>query len=249
MTSLRLAVSFLTIIPLYGNRIASDKEFARSLYFYPVVGFLIGAALTAAARGVQFLHLGLAGDALIIVLWVLFTGALHLDGLMDSADGLFSGRDRERKLEIMKDSRVGAMGAIALVMVILVKLCFLNGMSLPGKYWVLLAAPAAGRLMMVYAVAQYPYARASGGLGKAFGDEAGTRQIVGAGLLAVAGIGLAGGWTGILVLAVTVLCGMMIAAWIAGQLGGVTGDTYGALCEVSEAIFLIAAVLAASLGM
>lgn len=249
MTDLLLAISFLTILPLYGHRIASDKEFAHSLYYYPVVGFLIGAVLMGTAHGLQGLHLGLAGDALIVVMWAVITGALHLDGLMDSADGLFSGRDRDRKLEIMKDSRVGAMGAITLLMVIMLKLCFLNYLPVEGKYWALLAAPAAGRFIMVYAVASFPYARASGGLGKAFGNEAGMIHVAAAGLIATLGIWLAGGWAGVLVLAVTIGLAMMIAAWIVGQLGGVTGDTYGALCEVSEVIFLMAAALAVSIGI
>lgn len=201
------------------------------------------------AYGLQSLHLGLAGDALIIVVWAIITGALHLDGLMDSADGLFSGRDQARKLEIMKDSRVGAMGAVTLLMVIMLKLCFLNYLPLTGKYWALFAAPAAGRFIMVYAVASFPYARASGGLGKAFGNEAGLFHMAAAGLVTTLGIWLVGGWAGVLVLVVTIGSTMMIAAWIVRQLGGMTGDTYGALCEVSEVIYLIAAVLAVAIGI
>ena len=187
MHSLLLAISFLTIAPVYGNRIANDREFANSLYYYPLVGFIIGMILFAVSRLTELLGPGIAAEAMIILAWVMVTGALHLDGLMDSADGLFSGRDRERKLEIMKDSRVGAMGAITLVVVILLKLAFLDNLLITDKAWVLLVAPAVGRFMMVYAICRYPYARSGGGLGAAFGGEAGLPKLAGAALLLLAG--------------------------------------------------------------
>lgn len=242
MRSLLLAISFLTIAPVYGNRIAGDKEFANSLYYYPVVGFIIGIVLAGVSRLTELLGPGIAAEALILCTWVLLTGALHLDGVMDSADGLFSGRDKERKLEIMKDSRVGAMGAITLVIILLLKLAFLDGL-LPGdKIRVLFLAPAVGRFMMVYAICRYPYARNVSGLGAAFGGEAGPVKLAVAALILLAGAWLAYAWTALTALFITVGLGMVAAAWIAKQLGGMTGDTFGALCESCETIFIIAAV-------
>lgn len=242
MRSLLLAISFLTMAPVYGNRIADDREFANSLYFYPLVGFIIGIILYLVARVTEMLGPGLAAEALIILVWVAVTGALHLDGLMDSADGLFSGRDRERKLEIMKDSRVGAMGAVALVVVVLLKLAFLDNLAPVDKAWVLLVAPATGRFMMVYAICHYPYARPGGGLGAAFGGQAGWPKLIGAALLLVAGAWWAYNWTALAAMVVTVGLGMLAVSWMARQLGGVTGDIFGALCECSETVFIIAAV-------
>ena len=242
MHSLLLAISFLTIAPVYGNRIANDREFANSLYYYPLVGFIIGMILFAVSRLSELLGPGIAAEAMIILAWVMVTGALHLDGLMDSADGLFSGRDRERKLEIMKDSRVGAMGAITLVVVILLKLAFLDNLLITDKAWVLLVAPAVGRFMMVYAICRYPYARSGGGLGAAFGGEAGLPKLAGAALLLLAGSWLAQAWTALTAVIITIGLGALIAAWIARQLEGVTGDSFGALCECCETIFIITAV-------
>lgn len=242
MRSMLLAISFLTVAPVYGNRIADEREFANSLYYYPLVGFIIGMILFAVSRLSSLLEPGIASEALILLVWVSITGALHLDGLMDSADGLFSGRDQERKLEIMKDSRVGAMGAITLVMVILLKVAFLDMLVIADKSWVLLVAPAVGRFMMVYAVFRYPYARPGGGLGAAFGGEAGIPKLMGALLLLLAGSWLAHSWTAFTAVVITIALGALLAAWIAKQLGGVTGDSFGAICESCETIFIITAV-------
>lgn len=243
MQSLLLAISFLTIVPVYGNRKAEGKEFANSLYYYPVVGFLIGAALVGLYRLTEYLGPGIAAEALVIAFWVLLTGALHLDGLIDAADGLFSGRDKDRKLDIMKDSRVGAMGAITLVVVLLLKLAFLNSLQSADKIWVLLLAPAVGRFIMVYAVCRYPYARDSGGLGSAFGGEAGPQKMAVAALILLCGAWLAHAWIALTTLFITIVIGILAAAWIAKQLGGMTGDTFGALCESGETVFIITAVL------
>lgn len=242
MHSLLLAISFLTIVPVYGKRIAGEKEFANSLYFYPLVGFVLGIILVGVSRLTQILEPGLASEVLVILVWIFLTGALHLDGVMDSADGLLSGRDRERKLEIMKDSRIGAMGVITLAILILLKLAFLDNLLTADKIWVLLLAPATGRFMMVYAISRYPYARKVGGLGSAFGSEVGLSKLAIAGLILLVGGWLVYAWTALAALSITIGIGALAAEWMAKQLGGMTGDTFGALCEGSETIFIMTAV-------
>lgn len=239
MKVLRLAISFLTIFPVY-RKVADEKEMAASLYCYPLVGFLVGGLLALAAYGQMRFSLGFAGDVLIVVLWIILTGGLHLDGLMDSADGLFSGRERERKLEIMKDSRVGAMGVIALGIVLLLKVSFLGLLPYPLKYWVLLLVPAVGRSMMLMPISYYPYARQGPGLGRAFGNKA-SRLTLPVALLIISTIAFLGQnrfllFGGILI---TALLAGLATRMIAKALGGHTGDTYGALCEFSEAAFLL----------
>lgn len=247
MRSFLLAFSFLTILPTYGNRLASEKEMARSLYYYPLVGFVIGGFLAALAWFNEALLLGWGGDALIVVAWIAASGGLHLDGLMDSADGLFSGRDRERKLEIMKDSRVGAMGGIALVAVMLLKFAFLTSLPYEAKGWALWIAPAAGRYGMVWAVLWFPYARSGPGLGKCFGAEVGKTKIMGATLLLGMGAFIAAPMLGIMALVAAAVPVAMAARGIDRALGGHTGDTYGAICELSETLFLImVAIMAAA---
>lgn len=243
MSNFRLAVSFLTILPLYGKRIAEKNDMARSLYYYFLVGFIIGSILLAAAHLAARLQLGMAGDVLLVVLWIVISGGLHLDGLMDSADGIFSGRDRERKLEIMKDSRVGAMGVIALLVVVLIKVSFLGIIENSMKIWVLLCAPALGRALMVFPIVSLPYARKEEGLGKAFGSEPGWLAFP-LGLLAtMAAAYYLAGIPIILAMSAAVLLSAGLALGVNKILGGHTGDTYGALCEICEALFLAAAAI------
>jgi adenosylcobinamide-GDP ribazoletransferase len=234
-----LALSFLTIIPAYGNQVADDKEMAKSLYYYPLVGFIIGAFLALLAWLSHLLGLAWGGDALILVSWIIISGGLHLDGLMDSADGLFSGRDRERKLEIMKDSRVGAMGGIALVSVVLLKFTLIASLDYADRLWVLFLTPAVGRCFMVYAVLLFPYARSGPGLGKCFGDLIGKDKLVGATLILLVGAVLAAKLAGVVFILLTAIPISLVAIWISHSLGGQTGDTYGAICEVSETMFLV----------
>lgn len=240
MRSLRLAISFLTIFPVYGEQVANEKEMAASLYCYPLVGFIVGGILALASYGQFKLSLGMAGDVLIVVLWIILTGGLHLDGLMDSADGLFSGRERERKLEIMKDSRVGAMGVIALAALLLIKVSFMGLFPYPLKYWVLFLAPAIGRSIMLLPIAYYPYARHNPGLGRVFGDKASRLALPIAFLLLGIAALLAPGRILLLgSILLTALLSSLAAQSISKALGGHTGDTYGALCEFSEAVFLL----------
>jgi adenosylcobinamide-GDP ribazoletransferase len=241
MRALRLAISFLTIFPVYGRRVADEKEMAASLYFYPVTGLLLGGILAGAAWAGSRLHLAHAGDVVTVVLWIILTGGLHLDGLMDTADGLFSGRDRERKLEIMKDSRTGAMGVLALAALLLLKVSFLGLLPYPVKYWVLVLTPALGRSMMLLPIAYYPYARQGAGLGRAFGDQASRLAFPAALILLVAVAWLAPGQVLGIELLITALLGGLITRSVAGALGGHTGDTFGAICEVSETLFLMIA--------
>lgn len=243
MRELLLATSFLTILPGYGNRVASEDEMAQSLYFYPLVGLFIGLFLAASAYLGMHLNLGWAGDVLIIFLWIIACGGLHLDGLMDSADGIFSGRERERKLEIMKDSRIGAMGGIALVMQILLKVSFLGLIPYPLKYGLLLIAPALGRTMMIYPITYFPYARPGPGLGKSFGDKV-SQWVFPATMILVMIVSYGAGGMHLTIFAmVAALMAGLAARWIASILGGHTGDTYGAVCEISETILMIVAAV------
>ena len=243
MTSFLLALSFLTIIPAYGNKIAGEKEMANSLYAYPLVGLFIGGFLALAAYISDILSLGIGGDALVVVLWIILTGGLHMDGLMDTADGLFSGKERERKLEIMKDSRNGAMGVISFGAILLLKFAFLVSMPLQYKILALLLAPVIGRAVMVYSIVYFSYARSKPGLGKCFGEEAGKAKFLGAITFTLVVAFIIAGPIGVGLALVTLLMAAIIAKGIGGVLGGQTGDTYGALCETSETIFLIAIVI------
>ncbi len=247
MKSLFLAISFLTIIPLYGIRKAEEREMALSLYFYPLTGFLIGGLLVLTAWVSQRLSLGWAGDAIIIAVWIIVTGALHLDGLMDSADGLFSGREREKKLEIMRDSRVGAMGVIAFGVILLLKFTFITTLPYADKLEIILLAPAIGRSAMVYAVSYFPYARSGPGLGRSFGEVGRPGPMVGASITLLGAAFLLLKWPGICIISLTAAIVVLTARRMADSLGGMTGDTYGALCEITETLLIAIGVISLKL--
>ncbi|GAB6180933.1 adenosylcobinamide-GDP ribazoletransferase [Desulfotomaculum defluvii] len=238
-SSFRLAVSFLTVLPCY-NKMADNKELAKSVAYYPLVGFLLGSLAAGVCYALHSLGLNLAADVLGLVSIIILTGGLHQDGLMDTADGIFSGREIHRKLEIMKDSRVGAMGVIAFGTVLLLKISFLFELDMALKLTAFMLAPMAGRWAMVLAIICYPYARATGGLGACL-KQAGSVQ------LSLATLTLIAGYLWFLqILGLALLTMIFFLTWlkvnfIVKRLGGMTGDTYGALGEMIETwvIFLI----------
>ncbi|MFS0837037.1 adenosylcobinamide-GDP ribazoletransferase [Paenibacillus sp. 1P03SA] len=260
------AIQFLTRLPLPVRIEWTPAVLRRSLAFYPVVGLILGLILAGSGWMLEKALPPMPAAALLLCLWIGLTGALHLDGLMDTADGLLSHRSRERMLEIMKDSRVGAMGVIVCAAVVLLKwsvmVPLLTGGVLSGS-WVLVLVPVWSRTFMAAAVALWPYARSGGGLGGFFEGEKKPFALLGTGiaflLSAVAGayFRASGGelplkpslhalegagpllW-GFMLLAVTFALGGILAAWMAKKLGGLTGDTYGALNELLEVLLLLA---------
>ncbi|MBC8080348.1 MAG: adenosylcobinamide-GDP ribazoletransferase [Gorillibacterium sp.] len=283
------AVQFLTRLPLPYRFEYTESIFRRSTPFYPLVGGLLGLFLAIFALPLQYLLSSQPAAAVILSLWVALTGALHLDGLMDSADGLLSHRSPERMLEIMKDSRVGAMGVIVAVLVLLMKFTFLNAflenviVERPESILWLVLIPVWSRWFMTAAIAHWPYARGEAGLGAYF-RRVRFRHVAVGWMLAcittwvtVAIIPYVGGWeivqqfasrpttssylgtfldTGntysvgfivgvpIILTFLTIIAGWPMARGISKKLGGLTGDTYGAINELLEvfllAIFIIA---------
>ncbi len=240
------ALQFLTRIRLVRQDTVAPETFGASVKYFPLVGAVIGVILAAACRLADpYLPLHTLAAALI-VLEIFLTGGLHCDGLMDSADGLLSGRSRERMLEIMKDSRVGAHGVIAFVVLILAKWSLLLDLlpanpvaSAPPA--ALFAMPVLGRLAMVIAITSYPYARPEG-IGKAFAAYAGRSALYVAAATAallVAPLGPAA----LAALAAAVLFAAAFGRYATRALGGLTGDTYGAVTELTEVVVLFIFVL------
>jgi adenosylcobinamide-GDP ribazoletransferase len=180
-------------------------------------------------------------SVLLLLLPLLLTGGLHADGFMDTMDGVFSGRSRERKLEIMKDSRVGANGVTSFVLLLLLNWAILLDMP---PFWLvpaLFVMPVIGRCMMVGAITCFPYARPEG-MGKAFAEYAGKKSLWLAFFLTVVCVAPWGPLAGaaFLVSAVFTVC---FARYITGVLGGLTGDVYGALTLLNEVLVLLVFLL------
>ncbi len=234
-----LAIAFLTRVPL-GVAPAREGELARALAFFPVVGLGLGAALGSVAwllRGV--LTPTLAAVAIVALLATL-TGGLHLDGLADVFDAWGGGRrDRERMLAIMRDSRVGAHGAVAVALVLIAKVAALAEVLAHAGLPAVVVFPAAARWAVVPLVACFPYARREG-LGIAFRTGRGAVELA----VATAVVGALAFWLGAPLPFLAALAVALLFAWRVGaMLGGLTGDVYGAAIELGEVAFLLAATV------
>jgi adenosylcobinamide-GDP ribazoletransferase len=242
MLPLWIALQFLSSLPIRLPGMPQPEQLGRSLLFYPLVGLLFGVILWA-------FNLALAGAplllhaALLLTVWVLLSGALHLDGLADSADAWLGGfGDRERTLTIMKDPRSGPVAVVTLVLVLLLKFCALLALIEQGHGLALIIVPLLGRAALLGLFLTTPYVRA-GGLGQALADHLPRRAgwwVLG--FSALGGVLIAGA-KAIVALAVALGVFVWLRQVMMRRLGGATGDTAGALLELLEMAVLIGVVL------
>jgi adenosylcobinamide-GDP ribazoletransferase len=230
------ALQFLTVMPPLVRRPFTPGELGRAVGWFPLVGLLLGGILAGANLALGLLFPPGVTAALILAMWVLATGALHLDGFLDSCDGLFGGQMIEARLRIMRDERAGAFAVIGGMLLLLLKYACIA--SLADLTVALVLAPTLGRWGMAVAVVGFPYARPEG-LGRALKDHAGWRQLIVATVVAAAASALAAEWLGMVALAVAGATTWAFTMFALGRLGGLTGDIYGALCELSETVVLL----------
>lgn len=253
MKSLVATLGFLTRLPLSRHWLSGGWE----PMWFPLVGGTIGLLLAGVARvaGPSLLALPEPVLAWIVVLvWVWVTGGLHLDGLMDTVDGLSSGTAPEQALEIMRDSRVGAMGVMAALLLLIGKFASIMTLAtdnMPALTWCLLVIPLWARWGMSLALSVFPYARKEG-----MGSLVAKKGLASRWRSQLVAIVTAVAWTGILVgvgwtswraalpviLSITVITLVVGAGW-SSRFGGLTGDMYGALNELSETFALLLGVI------
>lgn len=232
------ALQFITILPLGRTE---KFEPAAMLPYFPVVGLLIGTL--AALLDVLFMHLWSrpVASLLDVFFLVTVTGAFHLDGLGDSADGLYGHRSREAALEIMKDSRVGVMGLVAIVCCLALKWAGIYGLE-SHRAWLLIIIPAYARGSILIGIRFLPYARPQGGTGKAFFDRR-PGLISFWGMIPPLLLSFVCGWRGILLIAVYGAVVAVMLLYYKRKINGISGDMLGALAEVSEAVLFLTASL------
>ncbi|MBK5375198.1 adenosylcobinamide-GDP ribazoletransferase [Pseudomonas sp. TH43] len=242
MLPLWIALQFLSSLPIRLPGMPEPEQLGRSLLFYPLVGLLFGAILWG-------LNLFLAGAplllhaALLLTVWVLLSGALHLDGLADSADAWLGGfGDRERTLTIMKDPRSGPIAVVTLVLVLLLKFAALLALIEQQQGAALIIVPLLGRAALLGLFLTTPYVRA-GGLGQALADHLPRR--VGWWVLGVSALAclVIAGSGAIVALVLSVGVFVWLRRVMMRRLGGTTGDTAGALLELLEMAVLVGWVL------
>ena len=232
---------FLTTIPLSrAHHEPTASELAASMAWYPVIGLLIGGGLVAADLVLHIAFDGMVVNALLIVLVVLLTRGLHQDGLADTLDGLAGGRTPAERLTIMRDPRIGALGATGLFLSFLLR--YVGLMALPHELRLpaLCCMPAVGRWAMVTSAWISPYARAEGGLAAPFLTHLSWQHVV-LSTLAVT-IGLGAGFGTVSTVVVLMAGGLLVfLGWwgCRSWFGGITGDTLGATNELAEILFLL----------
>lgn len=230
------ALQFLTQIPPIIQRPFTEKELGRAVGFYPLVGLLMGIVLLIVNSLLALFAPPMLRTALVLALWVAMSGALHLDGFLDACDGILGGFTPVKRLEIMRDERVGAFGLAGGVLLLLIKFSALE--ALPNASAALILIPTISRWGMSLAVIAYPYGRPQG-LGRAIKDNAGWQELV----LATVIAGLAGWftfqWMGLIALVIGAISVALTAAFILKRIPGMTGDVYGAINEIVEVVILV----------
>ncbi|WP_219836749.1 adenosylcobinamide-GDP ribazoletransferase [Paenibacillus sp. R14(2021)] len=251
------AFQLLTRIPVPAAIPFTPQMLARSVVYYPLVGAVIGGIVAAAGWLMDGRVPPMPSAVILLFLWLLLSGGLHLDGLMDTADGVLSHRKRERMLEIMKDSRVGAMGVLAAVMLLLFKFSTLSTWLDGWTNWptaapLLALACGLSRLWLVFAMVCWPFARPDEGLASLFKEvrpqHAAASFILQLVLTALCfllfpSLNAAGLCTIMLMAGLALITGALLSVWLTRKLGGLTGDTYGASVEIIEAVLLFALML------
>ena len=243
MRSFLAALQFLTIIPIRMQ--LQEESFARAPFWFPCAGLVIGGITVFFDSLLARLGFSLLLQSILTVgLLSALSGGLHLDGLADTADGFLSARPKERVLEIMRDSRIGTMGALTLFFVLSIKVVALSELFGTVRWHALLLTPLAGRSTQLALLNLMPYARRDGGLASCFLRHRHPALTIWA-LLWIGGasvllFGLAEG------VGITILIGLaafLLGLWSRNRIGGFTGDTLGATSELVETTVLIVAAV------
>ena len=234
-----IAVQFLTIIPVPYRFRATDEDLGKSMVYFPLVGLLLGGILYGFNQAVGLIFPDRIANLGCVLTLVLLTGGLHLDGLADTADAFFSRKNRQRMLDIMRESQIGAMGAMAIVFDLLLKFEILSSLSPQLKKTALILMPVIGRWAVIFQAVMLPYARTSQGLGTVFNKHVKTKTVLLSTLFTLPAVlwfrRLNGLYTMVLVLMVT----LFFIWYTRRKIGGATGDTMGAAIEIAEVATIV----------
>ena len=242
------ALTFLTIIPLPRRCEISPEEVGRSAGYFPVVGAIIGLILVGLNWLLGLLLPSAVVNVLLIVALVAISGAHHLDGFIDTCDGIAGYKTVEERWQVMSDSRVGGFGIIGACCLLLVKYVSLNSVPETLLTSTLLLMPVLSRWGMVYALFAYPYAKPSG-LGKTFKQGINWRVLTIATLITLAITAIVARLAGLVIMLGTWVIIIAMAAYLKRKFSGLTGDTYGAINEVAEVCVLILVSLLLRFGL
>ncbi|MCG2711871.1 MAG: adenosylcobinamide-GDP ribazoletransferase [Candidatus Omnitrophica bacterium] len=241
MRSFFLALQFLTIFPIKHSLQFESEDFKKALYFFPLIGMIIGSLLTA-----FWLMLGglpvLARTVLLVGFNILLSGALHIDAFADTCDGLYGFHSKEKALRIMRESRIGVMGAAAIVWLLISKIVFISGISQTHVFKVLFCLPVFSRWVMSFACCNTAYARKEG-KAKLFIENANPKVILLNGVLIFGLFVFSWRLKGAMIFLLSLLCVYIYKQYVQKRIEGMSGDTVGAANEISEWLILFFVLL------
>lgn len=234
-----LMIRFFTRIPIKTKDLSKDMDYSKGLPYFPLVGFIIGIINFAIFYGFTFFGVRILSAVFWLFANTVITGALHIDGLADTCDGLLSYRDKDTMLEIMKDSRIGTNGVIAIFMDFLLRLTLILSISSEAGKYAILVSPILGKTVLMLLIWLTPYARKTGGIGGMFYNDISKKAIAFGVLSGILMIVLLFSWK---VCPVLVLCFITMSLYrkfVVQKIGGMTGDTLGAANELAEVSFML----------
>ena len=243
-----LMLQFFTRLPINVELEVKEEDFAKAIIYFPLVGLVIGGINAGAYYLFSQVFSTLISVVMVTLVNVLLTGALHIDGLADTCDGIFSAR-KERMLEIMKDSRLGTNGAVAIFFDFALRIALLSSLSDKNIIIALVISNAISRTMLVFSCYAFKYARAEGGMGNLFiGKVSKDKVLIGYILGTLISVMLLSYIGPILVLSCTVFI-WLFNKYITSKIDGITGDILGASNELGEIFILIAFVVMGRYGI
>lgn len=251
MRNFLLAFQFLTILPIKNSLFSKsflekelkikDEDFGKSLLFFPAAGFFIGLVLAVFLVIFKFLP-SLPLSILILICLTVITGAIHLDGFADTCDGFFSGKSREKIMEIMRDSHLGAMGAVGLILLMALKISFIASISYEFLIRVLIMMSLFSKWCLVFTCYISRYARLHG-KAENFIKFAGKKEILGASIFTLTFFLLLMKSSGLILFLFSLLPVVLVIFFAKNKIGGVTGDVLGAINEIAEVSLLFFALV------
>ncbi|MFH1190715.1 MAG: adenosylcobinamide-GDP ribazoletransferase [Candidatus Omnitrophota bacterium] len=232
MRSFLIALQFLTIFPVKIKSEIKNEDFGLSLLYFPFVGLAIGLVLSSSAILFSFLPV-LAKAALILTVSVIITGGIHLDGFADTCDGFYGNKPKEKILEIMRDSHIGAMGAMGLILLMLLKFSLIVNLQGVILWKVLIEMAVFSRWSQVLACG-ITYSARQEGKAKYFIEYLDKKILILGGIFTFTLFLLMAGLKGVFLFMLPFLCVLLFTRYIKRKIGGMTGDTIGAISEIAE---------------
>lgn len=250
MSAFFSAIRFLTVLPVPLNWCGDEQSFNKSPDWYPLAGLSIGLIMAAGDLLLRWLLPLPVASVFVMLGLITISGALHMDGLADTADAFFSSRGRERMLEIMKDSSAGPMGVTAIVVILILKTALILSLPPQWRTETIILMPLAGRCVMPVISSWLPYARSTEGTGAFIRNGSGFRRFsLSFGGMILFSIALLGWTSGLFVVVVFSFSTWLMGRYSRRKIGGFTGDTLGATCELIEMVPALCVIILVHQGV